>query len=186
MEEIEVPVDQAQEKIMEEAKEARQEYRWISWVALSSALLAVVAAVAALLAGHHANEALIEQIQSSDRWSYYQAKGIKASVLGSKVQLLKEMGRTPLKEDLEKLEQYKKDQEDISKDAKEKEDISKGHFEVHSTFAKSVTFFQIAIAVSAISVLIRRRRFWFVSLAFALIGVIFFGEAFLGSFGGFH
>ncbi|MGO9146526.1 MAG: DUF4337 family protein [Desulfomonilia bacterium] len=37
------------------------------WVALSTAILAVLAAVSSLLAGHHSNEALIEQIQSSDK-----------------------------------------------------------------------------------------------------------------------
>jgi lipopolysaccharide export LptBFGC system permease protein LptF len=74
----------------------------------------------------------------------------------------------------------------ISKDAEEKEGISRSHFLVHSTFAKAVTFFQIAIAVSAISVLIRRRRFWFLSLGFAAFGLFFFVEGFLGSFGGFH
>ena len=36
-----------------------------------------LAAIAALLAGHAANEALLEQIKASDQWSYYQSKSIK-------------------------------------------------------------------------------------------------------------
>jgi hypothetical protein len=33
--------------------------------------------------------------------------------------------------------------------------------------------FQIAIAIAAISALTKKRRYWFVSLAFGLIGVVF-------------
>jgi hypothetical protein len=36
-----------------------------------------------------------------------------------------------------------------------------------------VTFFQVAIAVAAISVLTKRRKFWFVSLGFGLLGLFF-------------
>ena len=40
------------------------------------------------MAGHHSNEAMIEQIQASDHWGYYQAKGIKAAVLGTRISIL--------------------------------------------------------------------------------------------------
>ena len=50
-------------------------------VALTAALLSVLAAITALFASHYANEAMIEQIQASDQWSFYQAKGIKSVVL---------------------------------------------------------------------------------------------------------
>jgi hypothetical protein len=33
--------------------------------------------------------------------------------------------------------------------------------------------FQVAIAVAAISVLTKRRRFWLISIAFGLIGIAF-------------
>jgi len=39
--------------------------------------------------------------------------------------------------------------------------------------------FQIAIAIGAISVLMRRRRFWLVSIAFGLAGVFFVLQALL-------
>ena len=73
--------------------------KWILGVALSSALLAGFAAVAALLAGHNANEAMLDQIKAADSWNYYQAKGIKAAVLSSKLELLKGEHHAPSKED---------------------------------------------------------------------------------------
>ena len=67
MEEIEPPTEQVQEEIHHHAHESRE--RWISYVALSSALIAALAAVCSLLAGHHANEGMLEQISSSNKWA---------------------------------------------------------------------------------------------------------------------
>lgn len=176
MTEIEVPLEQSQEHIMEEAHHSTS--KWISGVALSSALLAVIAAISALLAGHNANEAMMEQIQSANRWAYYQSKSIKAAVLSSKMQLIHEMGKKVQEKDEEKLAEYKTEQDEISKEAHEKEASSQKYLHIHETFAKAVTFFQIAIAVAAISVLVKRRRFWFVSLAFGFLGLFFFIQGF--------
>jgi hypothetical protein len=171
MEEIEVPTEHLQEEIHEHAHEAKE--RWIFGVALSSALLAGFAAVTALLAGHHSNEAMIEQIHASDQWSYYQAKGIKSAILGTKIDLFKAMGKEVSEKDQEKLGEYKKEQEEISKEAKEKEHDSETHLQHHVIFARGVTMFQVAIAVAAIAVLTRRRRFWFVGMGFGAIGLVF-------------
>lgn len=171
MEEIEVPLEQSQEHIHEHA---HQQGGWIGKVALSTAMIAVIAAIAALMAGHHSNEALIEQIQSSDNWSHYQAKSIKSSIMTMKNDLIIEMGKTPKAEDLKKSAEYKKEQEEISEKAKEKAHESEHHLGAHVILAKAVTLFQIAIAISAIAVLTRKKHFWYVSLGFAGIGVAFF------------
>ncbi len=175
MEEIEVPLEQSQEHIHEHAHQGG----WMGQVALSTAMIAVIAAISALLAGHHSNEALISQIQSSDNWSHYQSKSIKASLLNVKNDLIVEMGKQPKTTDLEKAAEYKKDQDEISEKAKEKAHESEHHLGAHVILAKSVTLFQIAIAISAISVLTRRKSFWYGSLGVAAIGVVFFVQGIL-------
>ena len=172
MDEIEVPLEQVQEHIHEAAHNSQQ--LWMGQVALFSALVAVFAAVSALLAGHHSNEAMITQLKASDSWGYYQAKGIKSSILVSKNQLLKELGKEVPPKDEEKVEDYKKEQDEISERAKEFEAESSQHLKTHVTLARSVTLFQVAIAIAAISVLTRRRRFFMVSIGFAVVGVAFF------------
>ncbi len=171
MEAPEVPTEHLNEAIEHQAKHSKAS--WTMGVALSSALLAGLAAVCSLLAGHHSNEAMIEQIQSSDKWAFYQAKGIKAAVLGSKIELLEAEGKPVSPKDRDKLLAYKKDQDDISAEAKEKEEGSKDHLRRHVVFSRGVTLFQIAIAVGAISALTQRKSFWFVSLAFGLLGIGF-------------
>jgi hypothetical protein len=177
MEEIEVPTEQLHEEMHHHAEHAQE--KWISQTALSSALLAALAAVASLLAGHHSNEAMIEQIRASDHWSYYQAKGIKAGILNAKIGILSQLGKKDDAKDLEKSAEYKKDQEEISDKAQEKEHEAEHHLKTHQIFARSVTLFQVAIAMAAISVLSRRRRFWFVSLVFGAAGVGFFLQGLL-------
>ena len=47
------------------------------------------------------------------------------------------------------------------------------HLREHVPLSRGLTMFQVAIAVGAISVLTRRREFWFVCLAFGVVGVGF-------------
>ena len=81
----EVPLEQTQEEIAHHAHTASES--WIMGVALTAAVLAAMAAIGSLLAEHYANEAMLEQIQSSDHWGFFQAKGIKAAVLLTKIEL---------------------------------------------------------------------------------------------------
>ena len=107
MEEAEVPLEHLQEQVHHSAEHSRE--RWISWVALSTAILAVLAAIAGLLSGRYVNEAMMNQIEASDQWSYYQAKSIKAAVLDAKTSL----GGASNESDQSKRDRYEKEQEKI-------------------------------------------------------------------------
>ena len=167
MEEPEVPLEHLHEQVKETAEHSGA--AWISWVALSTAVLAVLAAIAGLLSGHHVNEAIMNQIEASDQWSYYQAKSIKASVLDAKMSL----AGTPNESDQSKRDRYEKEQEQIKSEAEHKEAAAKSNFHKHEVFAGGVTMFQIAIAIAAISALTKRWPFWIVSLLFGLAGCAF-------------
>jgi hypothetical protein len=175
MEEPEVPTEHLHEHIQEHAEHSRE--KWILGVALSSALLAALAAVASLLAGHNANEAVISQIESSDQWSYYQSKSIKEAQLAGKADILAALDKPVPDADKAKLAQYEKEKEEVRKEAERLEQESQHLLRTHEALAASVTLFQIAIAVGAISVLIRRKSFWLASLAVGIIGVGFFAQA---------
>lgn len=171
MESPEVPLERTQEDLHEHAEAARE--GWIMGVALTAALLAVLAAITSLVAEHHADEALIDQIQSSDQWNYYQAKGIKANLLNTRIEILSTLGKTTDPKDLEKLNQYHDEQEAIRGQAEEKQEHSELHLRRHNVLASGVTMFQIAIAIGAISVLTKRKVFWLVSVLFGLVGAGF-------------
>lgn len=179
MEEIEVPTENLQEEIHHKASHGEGP-SWTSKVALSTAVLAVFAAVSALLSGHHANEAMLEQIQASNHWAYYQSKSIKSAVLASKTDLLKALGKQVSEKDTAHLEEYHHEQSEISEQAKEAENSSKHHLNKHNILARAVTLFQIGVAIAAIAVLTRKKLLWFLSLACGLIGLVFLGQGLMG------
>jgi len=167
VEEAEVPLEGLQEHVHHSAEHGGA--AWISWVALSTAVLAVLAAIAGLLSGKHANEAMMSQIEASDQWAYYQAKGVKASVLDAKMSL----AGVADEKDRAKAVRYEEEQSEIKKEAEQKTSDAKTNFRRHEVYARGVTMFQIAIAIAAISALTRRRRFWVVSLIFGAVGCVF-------------
>lgn len=169
-EEIEVPTEHLHEQL-EHAAEHSQE-SWIMMVALTAALLSVLAAITALFAGHFANEAMIEQIKASDQWAFYQAKGIKAAVLESKISMMSQMGKEIDEKDAKNAERYKDEQQEIKKDATEKQEGSAKDLVQHNALAKGVTLFQIAIAICAISALTHRKWLWYSSILLGIAGII--------------
>jgi len=148
--------------------------KWIMFVALSTAIIAVMAAVCGLLAGDHSDDAMLDQMRASDQWSLYQAKGIKSDILKSSDNLLFAMAKPADTADVNKIQKYKQDQKETMAKAKGFENDSSTHLEKHDKLARGVTFFQIAIAIGAISIITKRKPLWVASLGFASIGIIFF------------
>jgi len=160
MEELEDPTEKLKEinEAAEERREAKE--KWITHVALGTAIIAVFAAIAGLIGNHHANEAMLLQIKSSDQWNYYQAKGIKYEVANTALIMLHANGKedTALQA---KMIGYGHDKEKIMEEAKGLQEDSEHHMREHLVFAKAITLFQIAIAISAVAILTRRKPMWY-------------------------
>lgn len=188
-EEIEIPTEHLHEQIEEGAEEKKE--RWTMYLALSTAFMAVLAAFAGLLAGHHANEALVERMKASDQWNFYQAKNLKQEIAVNTDMILKAVGAgktsiapaagnkataaatAPEVDHSKDIARYEKEKAEIKKQAEENEAVSEAHLAKHVPLARAVTAFQIAIAISAISVLTRRKNLWYAGLALTAIGIFF-------------
>jgi hypothetical protein len=170
-EELESPVEHLMEEVREKAENAKE--NWLKWSALFSVLFAVLAAISGLKSGHYANDAMIEQIEASNQWGYYQAKGIKALITQSEHDILKSLNKETIVQS-QKLEKYQQDQNDIKETATKLIEESKKHLENHEVFSRSVTLFQIAIAIIGIAVLTKRRRYLGISIILGTIGTGYF------------
>jgi hypothetical protein len=200
--EIEFDAREAHEKIEEVRREHAaltiepQHERWLRLISLSTAVLAVVAAVASLQSSALVNESLMEQIkaaqlqaQASDQWNYFQAKGIKANIAVQTADLL---SANPSQASLagkhqQAGERYRQEQTELETRARElererdeKERLSQSLMHRHHPFAYCVTFTQIAIAMSAIGALTRRRPVWYTSMIVGLAGIVFLIQGFAG------
>ncbi len=163
MEEIESPVEHLSEELHHAAEHAKE--NWLKFGALLSALLAVLAAISGMQSGHEVNKAMIDQIRASDAWGYYQAKGIK-------VMITEQQPRTT--NTAAQIKKYEEERQGIKKDAEAKAVSSERHLQAHETLSRAVTLFQVAIAMTAIAVLARQRKFLLVSAGLGGVGVGFF------------
>jgi len=154
--------------ILSEGKE-----KWVLYVALTTAVIAVLAAITGLLAGDHADEAMLSQMRSSDQWAFYQAKGIKSDILAESNKTLIALGKTPNAEDAAKIAENKNEQAKIKKEAEDAKNESDEHVGRHKILARGVTLFQVAIAIGAISIITKRKPLWIASMGFASVGVFF-------------
>jgi len=203
--EIEVPLDHAHEHIAEaheehhgggeeeEGEEGKSD--WSRSIAVVTALLAVVAAIGALRSGVLVNGALIakndeisHRTRATDQWNFYQAKSIKG-VVYAVAEAQAPPGSALAAQSRAAVARYAREQEQIKADAEALEkradaddrraDRDMGH---HHMFAFSVSLCQIAIAISAVAALTRRRRVWLFGLATGAAGVL----ALVGGFLGLH
>lgn len=170
------------DEVNEHAEGAKEKGQgWVRFLSISTAIIAVLAALATLMSGHYSNEALLlkndailSQTRASDQWSYYQAKGIKREVAAEFA------AQKPTPQLAAKIEQLDAQQkvigvraQKLEKEADAKNEESSGNLEHHHKLAISVTLFQIAIALSAIAALLRRRRVWLLSLVGAAVGLAY-------------
>lgn len=172
MEEIE---QDDQEEFNKKAHESKE--RWVMGVALTAALLAGLAAVASSLSGHHESECVLDQIKASDQWSFFQAKGIKENTAASESRILEAMGKPGPQQG--NVKRYKEEKEQIKEKAEELTHESERHMKQHLTYSRSVTLSQLGIAVAAVSVLTKKRPFWYVSIVFGALGFVFLAKGLL-------
>jgi hypothetical protein len=130
-------------------------------VALTTAVLAVCAAVTSLLSTHESDRAILFKVEASDRWSYYQAKGIKGM----------------LTQDPANQTRYRSEQDEIQKEAEGLDRNSETATHAHEFFAYSVTLFQVATAIGAIAVLTKKKYMWITSLTLGSVGVVLAARA---------
>jgi hypothetical protein len=166
---------------------------WLRYLSLSTAMIAVFAAVASLESGSSSNEAILEkseamlnQSQASDQWAYFQAKGLKATLSEGEAAIITD-GKPELANKLAgEAKRYRAETEEIQKAARELEDKVKDNnkrsgelMERHHRFAIAVTLLQIAIALSAIAALTRRKPLWFLGMAVSAAGLALFVRGFM-------
>ena len=173
----EVPLEHAHETMEHHAAHSGEP--WIMGVALTAAILAALAAVTALCAEYYSEESMRELIKANDFWNESQAESMKEKELETQKLVLESQKRELAPADAEKLAKYSTDKEKHRDEAKEKEKESEAHVRKHLPLTLGLTLFQVAIAIGAISVLTKRGAYWFVSLAFGAVGLVFLIRGFL-------
>lgn len=147
-------------------------------VSVTISILAVLVAAVTLL-GHRAHtEELLLQSQATDQWAYYQAKNIRfhemqgiADLLGALAPQDKEKAGMLREKYLKEVERYEGDKEDISEKAKELEKERDLLGRRADRFDGGEAFLEIGLVICSITLLTKRRAFWFGGMLIGLTGV---------------
>ncbi|MBL8403171.1 hypothetical protein SDC9_185536 [bioreactor metagenome] len=139
-----------------------------SRIAVLTAILSTVGAIFGYMGGHsqnaallYKNDAAIQKTAASNQWNYYQAKSNKQNLAELSVTLTTGEAQEKFKAAVER---YKKEKEEIKAEAdkleaeaKASDERSNQEMHVHERWALATTLIQIAIALSAITLLTRKR-----------------------------
>ena len=139
-----------------------------SRLAVLTAVLSTVGAIFGYMGGHSQNaalmfknEAAIQKTAASNQWNYYQAKSSKQNLAELSVTLTQGEARQKFEQAIDR---YKQEKEEIKAEAEKleaasnvAEDRSAAEMHVHERWALATTLLQIAIALSAVTLLTRKR-----------------------------
>jgi hypothetical protein len=147
-------------------------------VSLTMAVLAVLVAVVSLL-GHRAHtDEVVQQAKSSDQWSYYQAKNIRAheddlfSELAAIMNSSDAGGVTKFREKYaQEAERYKHDKDEIQNEARKLEAEVATERKRADRYDLSEVFLEIGLVITSITMLSGRRIFWHLGIVLSIVGI---------------
>ena len=161
--------------------------RWCDWLALTTTIMAVVAVIMTLKVSQYSTLSLITQGKETNAWSYYQAKSIKANncqmAKGAlELQLAAIPGisaeaaenyRKAIKKYDDEIKRYKDEMEELQQQA---EDLGKKRDKANKLaegLDNSLGFVLMAIVLSSIATVVRKKYIWYISMTF-LVGWLYF------------
>ena len=171
---------------LQENAEHGRENPSLAPISVTMAILAVCVAVVSLL-GHRAHtEELLMQNRATDQWSYYQAKNIRRHNYEMGVDLLSMMEfkdkaqADKVREKYQKeAERYTKEQAEIEEQAKDLEKESALAQRKADRFDLGEVFLEIALVISSLALLSRKRLYWFLGIVSGLTGLVVAATGFL-------
>lgn len=173
----------------EETKE-----RWLNYLALSTVVLAVCATLSTFKGAGYSTRAVLSQTQAANQWAYYQSKSIKGYLYENQkesmeLELKKDKSKLDkgLQDEYEKkiaaydqkLKRYEEEKTAIAQEAKKLESIRDKSQKHTQAFGLAVIFLQIAILLSSIAALLKKKYVWVLGMGTGIVGLVYFVNGFL-------
>jgi len=164
-------------EVMEQAEEHGGEPGMLP-VAVTLAILAVLVAMATLMGHRASTEELLLQTKASDQWAFFQAKNIRlhemqgiADVLGTVQPVDKEKTEAMREQYLKEVERYEKEKDEISDKAKELENERAQVSKRGDRYDAAEVILEIALIICSLTLLTKKRFFWFAGILLGIVGV---------------
>ncbi len=167
---------------------------WLNYLALATVVLAVCATLSTFKGGSYSTRSVLSQSQAADQWAFYQAKSIKGYLYDIQKEKLEfdlqenEASLSPSGlEDLkariasygQKIAKYEADKAEIQKEARKFEQIRDDAQRHARIFGIAVIFLQIAVLLSSVAALMKKKLVWYLGLLIGAAGLFYFMDGFL-------
>lgn len=162
---------------------------WVTWVALTTAAVAVLTAFTTLYMGKFSSRTMLYQAQESDQWAFYQAKSIKShtyELQKQQLELTLESLKGKITKDLEAkyrkvIDGYAANVARYDTEKSEIKERAEGHAKDKQVsqlkagqFSYGLIFMQIALMMSSIAVITKKKPLWYLGIAVAALGCVYF------------
>jgi hypothetical protein len=166
---------------------------WLNALALTTVILAVCATLSTFKGGGYSTRQMLSQAKASDQWAYYQAKGVKGDLYeltAANAVLQRKVLDPRASKDVQaaydqvaadyakRVARYKGEQEAIMAEARKLEDARDDAARHGAPFGYAVIFLQIAILLSSIAALLKRKPVWYLGLVVGVFGIVYFLDGF--------
>ncbi len=145
---------------------------------LTMAILAVLVAIASLLGHRSHTEEILLQNKATDQWGFYQAKNIRlhldeaVAALTGVIETKDAEAAAKVKEKFAaEAERYRDELKEIQSEAKKLEDEIQTTTNKANRFDLGEVFLEIGLVVTSITLLTRRKAFWYLGLVCAAVGI---------------
>jgi hypothetical protein len=164
---------------------------WLNWLALTTVMLAVCATLSTFKGGSYSTRSVLSQTRAANSWAYYQAKSIKGYLYETQAEELglelaggrqSAAARAGMQERLaayrERLDRYEREKAAIMAEAKGFETVRDDALKHSQTFGVAVIYLQVAILLSSVAALLRKRPVWLLGLGSGAMGAWYFVNGF--------
>lgn len=169
-----------------EAGEHHEENPFLMPVAVTLSILAVLVAIATLLGHRASTEEVILQNKATDTWALFQAKNIRlhemqsvADMLGTFTPMEKEKAEALREKYASEAERYNKEKDETSEQAKELEAERDLVSRRGDRYDAGEVILEIALIVCSLTLLTKKRIFWFSGVALGVVGFVVTPSGFL-------
>lgn len=167
---------------------------WLGYLALATVIFAVCATLSTFKWSSFSTLSVMSQSQASDQWAHFQSKGIKAYLYQMQAEKMEiELMDLPLLssrdtvriyksrvEDYKnRVERYESEKAEIGVKAKQLEQV-RDEAQLHANaFGRALIYLQIAILLSSIAGLLKKKIIWYGGMGTGVIGLVCFVDGYV-------
>lgn len=159
--------------------------------ALTTAIIGVFLALSSILGGNANDDIMIHRGLANNQWAYFQAKSTKQALFEvnrkmfetqlddpTLAPLYREAVQKKLDDFDARVARYESEKNEIREQAEKHEKLSEAAAEIENMYDYAEAFYQIAIIISAIAIIAKRRELWYLGTALGTIAVSLTGYAY--------